>query len=45
MTVEECDAKGIKTYADNDGGLWYYGEHGREKVIEDGTRNNSTGEA
>ena len=43
MTVEECIENGIRVYPDNDGGLWYYGEHGKETVIEDGKRTDRQG--
>lgn len=36
MTLEECRENDIQVYDDNDGGLWYYGEGGRETVKEDG---------
>ena len=41
MTLEECRKNGIRVYADNDGGLWYYGAEGKETVKEDG-RNDIT---
>ena len=35
MTLSECDALGIETYPDNDGGLWYYNNGSAETVEED----------
>lgn len=35
MTLAECEEKNIKTFADNDGGLWFWNESGSEKVEED----------
>lgn len=35
MTYEECKEKGIPTYPDNDGGLWYWGEHGETETVEE----------
>lgn len=35
MTLSECDALGIETYPDNDGGLWYWNNGSAETVEED----------
>lgn len=35
MTLSECDALGIETYPDNDGGLWYWNGATAEEVEED----------
>lgn len=35
MTLSECDALGIETYPDNDGGLWYWNNGSVETVEED----------
>ena len=35
MTLEECREQGIPTYADNDGGLWYWGENGTIETVEE----------
>lgn len=34
MTLKELREKGIPCYPDNDGGLWYWGKKGTEKVEE-----------
>lgn len=35
MTFEECREQGIPTYADNDGGLWYWDEDGCTQTVEE----------
>lgn len=30
----ECLENGIEMYPDNDGGLWFFGKNGEERVLE-----------
>lgn len=35
MTLSECNALGIETYPDNDGGLWYWTNEGSTETVEE----------
>ena len=35
MTLQELKELGIECWPDNDGGLWYWGEHGKTEKVEE----------
>ena len=35
MTLQELKDLGLECWPDNDGGLWYWGEHGTIETVEE----------